>query len=160
MKKPRPPESPRFCVEFVPASPEQAGRLKHHFPFVDEARCDGYELFYYVWRLSFQFGVTFSDYTLRFEDLIARPGDEIEKLMHAVGIEAYNPERLAGLLVPPARNRWRALASDQWFAEREKRCEAVLNDFLGGRARRTIHAPEDRWVPDPVSLEDAHAVRG
>jgi hypothetical protein len=117
--------------------------LKPHFPFLDETRYDGYELFYYLWRLSYAFGMTFADYSLRFEDLLKSPDLQIERLMQEVGIESYDLARLTGLVRTP-RDLQSSVRPD-WFAQREARCDAVLHDYFA--AANVLPAASRRGSP-------------
>ena len=52
--------------------------LKYHFPFLDEGGVrHPYELFYYIWKLSYLFGRVYCDYSLAFERLVSEPAVEL-----------------------------------------------------------------------------------
>jgi hypothetical protein len=123
-----------------------AADLRRHFPFLDERQGDPYELFYFIWKLSYAFGVTSADYSLRFEDLTARPVDELGRLFSAVGITDVDISSLAPLVVPTP-SRWPKYADEAWFRVREERCEQVLAQFFDDRSprrdRRTVALATD-----------------
>jgi hypothetical protein len=106
--------------------------LKHHFPFLADAReRHPYCWFYFIWRLSYLFGRQFGDYSVCFERLVEKPTDEITKLMGFLDICAADIDALRALVVPPEAERWREYADDGWFKEHESYCEGVLREFLG-----------------------------
>jgi hypothetical protein len=52
--------------------------LRYHFPFLEWAGITHpYEMFYYLWKLSYLYGVTFADHTLTFEDLVMDPDNTL-----------------------------------------------------------------------------------
>lgn len=110
--------------------------LKHRFPFLDEAEVTHpYELFYYVWKLSYLFGIEYADHSLSFEDLVGHPRRELTRLSHAVDLEIaeVDIDRVIALIEPRPPGKWRGYASDEWFRQRESVCEAVLADFFAGQ---------------------------
>ena len=105
--------------------------LKYHFPFLNEWEAPHpYLLFYYIWKLSYLFGIQFADHSLAFETLIAEPEGELRALFKAVGIDHYDVARLKDLVVPQTLGKWTQYASDDWFGEQEAVCEAVLASYL------------------------------
>jgi hypothetical protein len=107
--------------------------LQHHFPFLDERAAEHpYELFYYIWKLSYLFGRRHAHYSLAFESLVESPGAEIGKLCGAVDMELTRAELdlLRGLIVKPALGKWKDYAPDEWFRRIESRCETILAQFL------------------------------
>ena len=110
--------------------------LKYHFPFLDERTvAHPYQLFYYLWKLSYLFGMRYADYTVQFETLIAEPDSQLPALFKATNVEKYDLARLRALVERPAIGKWKAYAGDDWFAEHEAACEAVLAEFLSGAQR-------------------------
>jgi len=109
-----------------------ASDLKYHFPFLDE-RAVGhpYRMFYYLWKLSYSFGMRFGDYSIEFERLVEDPRTQLVELFQRLSIEQYDLERLLTLVVKPSPGRWREFADDEWFKGHEAACEAVLSEFLG-----------------------------
>jgi hypothetical protein len=105
--------------------------LKARFPFLDEREVSHpYELFYYLWKLSYLFGTTYADYSLAFEHLVAQPRREIARLMRAVPLDTYDLDRAASCVVGVPTGRWRDYADDHWFAAHESRCETVLERYF------------------------------
>lgn len=107
-----------------------ASDLKYHFPFLDESFAGHpYRLFYFLWRLSYNSGLAYCDYSIQFERLAMEPAVEITALLNAVGIDHYDLDHLLGLISPPKLGRWREYADDSWFTEHESECENILNKF-------------------------------
>jgi hypothetical protein len=105
--------------------------LRYHFPFLDEARVSHpYQLFYYIWKLSYLFGRKYAHLSLAYEELVAAPGEEIRKLLSALDVACSDPARLCALVDRPSLGRWKAYAEDAWFRRHETVCEDVLSEFL------------------------------
>jgi hypothetical protein len=101
------------------------------FPFLDPRRAEHpYDLFYWIWKLSYLFGRQFCDASFAFETLCASPDQELARLMAAAEVDDYDLASLKALIVPQ-RSKWHQYADQAWFEAREARCEAVLEDFLG-----------------------------
>ena len=61
--------------------------LQYHFPFLDESGVrHPYELFYYLWKLSYLFGRAYCHFSLAFERLVSEPTTELRRLFDAVGL--------------------------------------------------------------------------
>jgi hypothetical protein len=106
--------------------------LRHHFPFIDEDLvAHPYQLFYYIWKLSYLFGVHYTHYSLAFEHLVSNPERELTALMDALGIHEYDLGRLVECVSDQRLGKWRDYASDEWFSAHESTCEAVLREFFG-----------------------------
>lgn len=109
--------------------------LQHHFPFLSpRVESSPYRIFYYIWRLSYVFGIGYADYSLAFERLLASPAEEITKLMRVAGI-ATDIGRLVPLVSEAPVGRWRQFADDTWFRDHESACETVLTEFFQGEPR-------------------------
>jgi hypothetical protein len=107
-----------------------AADLQHRFPFLNPSTIEHpYRLFYYIWKLSFWFGVTHAHHSVSFEALTANPRRELEQLFQVVGITDANYGRLTAL-VEPTPSRWPKYAPDDWFRAHEEACENVLRDFF------------------------------
>jgi hypothetical protein len=105
--------------------------LKYHFPFLDEREVfHPYELFYYLWKLSYLFGVRYADYSVKFEGLVSDFDAELPALLKAVDVQEYDLAKLRALVVRPDLGKWTAYADEEWFRDRESRCETVLAEFL------------------------------
>ncbi len=105
--------------------------LKYHFPFLEERQAEHpYQLFYFLWKLSYLFGRRYAHHSLAFEDLVEQPAASIAGLLAAVGAEGADVNRLQQLIDRPKAGKWRAYADEAWFVEQEALCEAVLADFF------------------------------
>jgi hypothetical protein len=108
-----------------------ASDLRHHFPFLDARAVDHpYQLFYYIWKLSYLFGQRYAHHSLAFEDLVKEPEAKVSELCAAVGVSEYDMRRLKGLMVMPALGKWKEYADDSWFRTHEEICETALSEFL------------------------------
>lgn len=108
--------------------------LKYHFPFLDESRIThAYQLFYLVWKLSYLFGVKYSDHSLSYESLLDEPDKQLAHLFSRLNIENYEPSALLALIAAPSRDKWRIYADDDWFRTQETWCENVMAEYFGNR---------------------------
>jgi hypothetical protein len=106
--------------------------LKYHFPFLEENRNrHPYQIHYYIWKLSYLFGVKYCDCSIQFEKLVDDTDAEIARLFRAVDADSVDARSLKALVVRPRLGRWRDYADAAWFEAHEAHCEAVLADFLG-----------------------------
>jgi hypothetical protein len=124
--------------------------LCFHFPFLDPERAQHhYQLLYFLWRLSWTFGLVDADVSLPFESLVERSGRAVEELLKRLAIEDYDPDALRRLIQPPAFGRWRDYADDAWFRQLESGCEDVLADFFRQpESRRPAPGPAAASRPD------------
>lgn len=112
-----------------------ASDLKYHFPFLDEAGIEHpYQLHYFLWKLSFVYGRTFSDLSFSFEELTTAPEQTLVELCLTCGIDLDHVACLVPLIEPPPFGKWRAYADDDWFVKHEEYCETVLAEFFRGAA--------------------------
>jgi hypothetical protein len=119
--------------------------LQYQFPFLDERTVSHpYDLFYYIWKLSYVFGLEYSDHSVCFERLVAEPKVELPRLMNAAGVNDYDQESLTGLIVGQRPGKWRQYASEGWFSQREGACEEVLAAFC---RREMTPTPARRSMP-------------
>jgi hypothetical protein len=108
-----------------------AEELSHHFPFLDPRRAQHpYELFYYLWRLSYDFGHAYAHASFGLEALCASPQSEIERLMNAAGIGSFDLDELTKIVAPISPGKWRVYADSAWFDAHERRCEDVLSRLV------------------------------
>ena len=106
--------------------------LKYDFPFLEEGQnSHPYQIFYYIWKLSYLFGVKYCDHSIQFESLIADPDGEIANLFRVVGVESVDLSSLRAIVAAPPLGKWREYAEAGWFEMHEARCEEVLGEFLG-----------------------------
>jgi len=105
--------------------------LKYHFPFLDPREAHHpYETFYYLWKLSYLFGIRYADNSLSFESLVENPDSQIAALFKVCEIEQYDLTKLKALVIQPPVGKWLKYASEDWFGEHESRCETVLSEFF------------------------------
>lgn len=106
--------------------------LRYHIPFLDEKNITHpYQLFYYIWRLSYLFGRKYAHHSLAFEQLVGNPDTTIRELFAAVGITEFDLPKLKTLVDKPSSGRWKNYADDGWFRDHELLCESTLQEFLG-----------------------------
>jgi hypothetical protein len=108
--------------------------LKYHFPFLDESTIThAYQLFYLVWKLSYLFGVKYSDYSLSYESLLDEPDKQLTHLFSRLNIENYDLAVLRSLIAEPSSEKWKTYADDDWFRAQETWCETVMAEYFGNR---------------------------
>lgn len=105
--------------------------LKYCFPFLEPASvAHPYQLHYYLWRLSYLYGRSYSDYSLSFESLVGEPDRILPELLTLCRIDQSILPSLRGLIEAPALGKWTAYAPDAWFRQHEETCERVLAEFF------------------------------
>ncbi len=106
--------------------------LRRAFPFLDPANGDHpYRTFYYIWKLSCLYGLSYSHASFRFEDLVACPDRVVPQIMEAAGVSDYDLGSLVSCVAKQPIGKWRDYADESWFTAHEQACERVLADFLG-----------------------------
>lgn len=118
--------------------------LKHHFPFLADESLHPYRHFYWLWKLSYLYGVNYADRSVCFEQLVTHPRREVQQLFDALNCRVDNWAALDGILKRPELGKWRRYAEDAWFREHEIECERVLADFLA--------------IGESIATVDTHAV--
>ena len=106
--------------------------LKKVFPFLEPIGQHPYKIHYFLWRLSYIFGVTYSDYTIKYEDLCLNFEEEIRKIFDYFHL-LYDDsliKKLSLLNKPPSLNKWHSYASPEWFSSIESECERILFSFF------------------------------
>lgn len=108
--------------------------LRYIFPFLDENRLTHlYELFYLLWRLSYNHGLTYADYSVAMEDLSKNTEASLSKVFSLAGIDQeFIKQALDKVKNTPAQ-KWQNYAEDAWFKDMEERCEAVLSEYYFSR---------------------------
>ena len=131
--------------------------LKHHFPFLDERTAEHpYQLFYYLWKLSYLFGRRYAHHSLSMEALVERPEVVLLELFRAVDVDpaAQDMQKLRALVVRPDLGKWKGYAGGDWFRRHEAACEAVLADFLRPSQERSgckrLPVALERLIPLPL----------
>jgi hypothetical protein len=125
--------------------------LKYHFPFLDPRRATHpYQLFYYLWKLSYLFGRKYAHYSLSFEDLVRHPDLQLRQLFQVLDIVDDSLDPLKTLISAPPLGKWKDYADDDWFQKQEATCEAVLAEWFMGLGS----SDRDMTVnPGPEDLE-------
>jgi hypothetical protein len=109
-----------------------AADLKYEFPFLDERTISHpYELFYYIWKLSYLFGTKYAHYSLAFEELVEKPEKTLTELFRTLKIDSRQAEKSRNLVTDAHIGKWLRYADDSWFKQYETACETVLTEFLG-----------------------------
>lgn len=107
--------------------------LKYHFPFLDEGQiAHPYQMFYFIWKLSYLFGRRYAHVSLAYEDILLSPEKCLGELYATLGIGGTDVKALARMVEKPRSGRWREYASEDWFREHESYCESVLTTYLQG----------------------------
>ena len=78
---------------------------------------------------------------ISFEEISLRPEEALSNLFCGLGIRDGDLDALVDLVDPPRLSRWVDYATDDWFAAREARCEALLADWL--RSEDAMVAPTE-----------------
>jgi hypothetical protein len=108
-----------------------AADLKYQFPFLDERTISHpYELFYYIWKLSYLFGIKYAHHSLSFEELVEQPEKVLTELFQTVDIDGHQLEKSRNLVTEVNVGQWREYAEDSWFNRYETACETALTEFL------------------------------
>ena len=110
--------------------------LKYHFPFLDEKDVSHpYQTFYYLWKLSYLFGSTYSDMSICFEFLMHDLEKYLGNLFNFLSIEDFDMAKLTCIVNQPSIGKWKHYADDEWFVRHESDCETVLNNFFSAQRK-------------------------
>jgi hypothetical protein len=105
--------------------------LRYHFPFLDESSISHpYQMFYYIWKISYVFGSAFSHYSIAFEEVLEDPDGQLNNLFKSLHIRQYDMGKLKSLIERPPLGKWKNYATDEWFRYHETICEMTLADFF------------------------------
>jgi len=119
--------------------------LKYHFPFLDERAIEHpYQLHYFLWKLSYVYGRSWSDVSLGFEELTTNPERALFQLFDVCGIDESHVESLLPLIEPPPFEKWKKYADDAWFKRHEEHCEEVLASFFAMQKPGSLDVSTDR----------------
>ena len=105
--------------------------LKTYFPFLDpKVTKHPYQRFYYIWKLSYIFGLKYSDMSFSYEDFtnnFDKLSSELAKLLDVPEPMLWSAHTVvnSGQL-----DKWKKYADEEWFFQHEKICEQTLHDFL------------------------------
>jgi len=127
--------------------------LKYYFPFLEEGLIEHpYQMFYYIWKLSYLFGRRYAHYSLAFENLISCPQDTLADLFSAVNVQTAHLDALQQLIEKPRADRWRDYAEEAWFRDQESRCEKVIGEFFGTGRGQSSEAGQSTRRGQPVCV--------
>ena len=106
--------------------------LRYRFPFLDPMGCHPYEIHYYIWRLSYMWGLSKADYHLAYEDLISDFKPQVSDIITFCGLNAPSAcfDTLESLNKGRQETRWQSYAPCEWFEEIESRCEKNILRFF------------------------------
>ena len=121
--------------------------LKYHFPFLDEGFASHpYQLFYYIWKLSYLFGRAFAHYSVAFEDILKDPDEQLSRLLKVSRVQQYDINKLKSLIERPLVEKWKSYAEETWFQRHESVCETTMADFfaaVSSDGKGTRQVPHD-----------------
>ena len=108
--------------------------LQYHFPFLDESAVrHPYQLFYYLWKLSYLFGRAYCHFSLAFERLVSEPTTELRRLFRTRLVLWERAWRTPLTLIEPPELRevirGNYCEDGLWFREIEAECEEVMARF-------------------------------
>ena len=89
-----------------------------------------YASFYALWRLSYVYGRTFSDISVRYEDLVDRPDQEFSKLMAACQLGEMPANFASQRVDGKSSSTADRYADDEWYAAIEYEIETLLRPTL------------------------------
>src|SRR5262245_26668573 len=105
--------------------------LKYHLPFLDEVLISHpYQLFYYIWKISYLFGRAYAHYSIAFEDILENSADQLTRLLSVCRVDQYNIDKLKSLIESPIIGKWKTYADGEWFRRQESICETTMADFI------------------------------
>ena len=107
--------------------------LASQFPFLTDYETNHrYYLFYLIWKLSYCFGVRYSDISEGMETLTRDPLNTMTRIIAATEGEVSLAQELDLSFVEAAKPRWQEYASEKWFADIEQECDEVVREFFQG----------------------------
>ncbi|MGI9285763.1 MAG: sulfotransferase [Pseudomonadales bacterium] len=110
--------------------------LANVFPFLNESSLQHpYQLFYLIWRLSYNHGKHYCDYSIAFEDMISNPRKTIEELFTSLNINVMHVDSAISKVGKVETGKWHMYASSDWFASHESTCESILETYYGARSQ-------------------------
>jgi hypothetical protein len=105
--------------------------LQYHFPFLSEDKISHpYQMFYFLWKISYLWGITFSHYSIAFENLINNFELELKNLLCFLEVDNFDIKNLQSMIDKPDVGKWHNYADDEWFKNQESLCETVIEDFF------------------------------
>jgi hypothetical protein len=104
--------------------------LCQQFPFLHQYRhAHQYYNFYFLWRLSHNFGRQYADISLSMEELTADPAGKTREILDVARWSA-GAELPDLSFVRSSATEWQEYASAEWFDAIEDECNVILKDFL------------------------------
>jgi hypothetical protein len=105
--------------------------LQRHFPFLEEEVSHPYPLFYYLWKLSYIFGLAYSDVSISYESLVSNPPGTMALLADKLAVNEVLLAQGIPLIHGQPSGRWKEYAPESWFRAHEDTCEENLSRLLG-----------------------------
>jgi hypothetical protein len=105
--------------------------LKYQFPFLNHKTAEHpYQLFYYLWKLSYIWGIEYGHYSISFEDLIIKPSSALVEMYHFLDMDDFDLTLLKALIEKPILGKWKKYAAEEWFEYHESKCEEQLFTYF------------------------------
>ncbi len=105
--------------------------LQTQFPFLGlEESPHPYVRFYYLWKLSYLYGLEYSDVSVSFESVVENPEKIISEVLNAIDWPGRDVTAACRIVEKPALDKWKKYADEDWFTEKESYCESVLSRFF------------------------------
>ena len=93
-----------------------------------------YEVSLLISRLSCLYGENYSDVSVSYEDLVARPEPTLREIESALDCAGLVESELLGELRNTSVQRWKGYADENWFENAEQRVEGVIQEMSVGFA--------------------------
>jgi len=104
--------------------------LAAQFPFLSIKNTPHpYQRFYYLWKLSYLYGIQYSDLSTSFEDLVTDKELVTKNMINTFGLNT-TVDTMTGVIATPTLNRWKNWANDSWYSLMESECEKNLDLYL------------------------------
>ena len=108
-----------------------ARALHYHFPFIKEPpEQHPYETFYFIWKLSYLYGLKHADYSVKFEELAEDPQSKLSEVFSTLNISSVLVDQAAKVVQKQPSSKWKNYGRDEWFEEIECYCEGILDHFF------------------------------
>ena len=105
--------------------------LSKYYPFLSKLNTEHpYQRFYYLWKLSYLFGLEYCDHNISFEQLMSDPVNELQKMFSVIKLDNIPSQDLLDIFSAPAKDKWKKYADESWFSEHEQICENTLGLLL------------------------------
>ena len=108
-----------------------ADDLQKIFPFLSlSENSHPYDIHYLLWRLSYSFGVTYSNVSIAYEDLVQNIDSAFDDIREKTGLAFKQPALAVPVKEGALSERWKSYAPEQWFNEHERHCDRLLDAFF------------------------------